>query len=765
MLVVVWLLGCVFVIGLVTPIGRVTLFEIGLVIMTGVVIPIMLFDFVPVIVGRLNKLPPPIPIPIEIPLVISGKVSTIEPVCRLSQSFLIIVFIVFSWGVVFVTVAVFVPSPLFSCGLLYSFALSSFVISLFILSLSSHVFISVGILSSALLALSSVPALKSFNPCITSSGLFCVSVGTVLLEAAPIPGGEGAADVATTAGKAGLSVVGQRGIRAGIGAAVGAASGLGLGLMNGAKGNRLWEDIGIGAASGAVIGLTSSPSGSLIRSISEDTAIENPSIFTSDTAGHITGDEGSTESVTTATATKTIPKFGRLGYYHGTEEVSGEYTIGSHITPISSSEENGISKEYNGVSASISRTVRVADEEPTTSSDVVKGTSLRVSKPSISLTNAEEGTTAESGTELNIINTKSILSGEEKSISSVDKYGTQSNENDLLRGSSTFREGINGEYTGTAPFKELSNTAISKKWLDTLTLTQKSPDEVLQGLNDLRAGSEASATEAEDHIPSDIRTWLDNERINNQITNDERVNEYGDLNKEGTKTATIEKTAPHENTINTIIKNDWENTIAGSITKTTSWVTRGIDIGLGIGGGSLLKLPTITGTKSKAITYPAQISITKPITRLITNPITKPITKTKPKTTTTTSTQTTTTTNTTTLSTAPTDNIIPLKTTGGLLLPTRHKKEPAQELFPFHGRIGRRPKLRARKSYYAFPDLLNENEYQFATGKRAHALKITPQNAKVYNRMFSQTLGMNILTQEQLERKARKTKTTKKKIF
>ena len=84
-------------------------------------------------------------------------------------------------------------------------------------------------------------------------------------------------------------------------------------------------------------------------------------------------------------------------------------------------------------------------------------------------------------------------------------------------------------------------------------------------------------------------------------------------------------------------------------------------------------------------------------------------------------------------------------------------------IFWKHGRIGRRPKLRAKKSYFAFPDLLNENEYQFMTGKRAHALKITPQNAKVYNRMFSQTLGMNILTQEQLERKARKTKATKKK--
>ena len=290
-------------------------------------------------------------------------------------------------------------------------------------------------------------------------------MGTVLLEAAPVAGGQVAADTATIAGAGGLSIAGQIGIRAGIGAAVGAASGLGLGLANGAKGNQLWEDIGIGATAGAVIGLTSSPSGSLLRSISEDTAIEHPSIITSDTAGHITGDEGSTESVTTATVTKTIPKFGRFGYYQGTEEVSGEYTIGSRITPISSSEENGLNKEYNGVSASISRTVRVGDEEPTTSSDVVKGTSLRVSKPSISLTNAEEGTTAESGTELNIINTKSILSGEEKSISSVDKYGTQSNENDLLRGSSTFREGINGEYTGTAPFKELSNTAISKKWL------------------------------------------------------------------------------------------------------------------------------------------------------------------------------------------------------------------------------------------------------------------------------------------------------------
>ena len=95
-------------------------------------------------------------------------------------------------------------------------------------------------------------------------------------------------------------------------------------------------------------------------------------------------------------------------------------------------------------------------------------------------------------------------------------------------------------------------------------------------------------------------------------------------------------------------------------------------------------------------------------------------------------------------------------------LPIRHNNEPVQLLFPIRSRPTKRSAIKAKKSYYAFPDLLNENEYQFATGKRAHALKITPQNAKVYNRMFSQTLGMNILTQEQLERKARKTKTTKK---
>ncbi len=592
-----------------------------------------------------------------------------------------------------------------------------------------------------------------------------ISVGTVLLEAAPIPGGQAAADVATTAGKAGLSIVGQRGIRAGIGAAVGAASGLGLGLMNGAKGNHLWEDIGIGAASGAVIGLTSSPSGSLLRSISEDTAIENPSIFTSDTVGHITGDDGSTESITTATATKTIPKFGRFGYYQGTEEVSGEYTIGSRITPGPASEENGLKTEYNDIGASISRTVKIGNEEPVTSSDVVEGVSLRLSKPSISLTNAEEGTEAEGGTELNIISTKSLLSGEGKTISSVDKYYTESNENDLLRGSSTYRNGISGEDKGTATFRELSNTAISKKWLDTLTLTQKSPDEVMQGLNDLRSGAEESVRSAEDNIPAEIKTWLDNERINNQITNDERANEYSNPDEdedEKAETHAITKRMPGERTINTIIRNDWDNLQTGSIIDTFPEITRGIDIGIGIGSGSLLRMPTMTGTKSKSITSP--ISIVKPAKISppigITKPITTPITKTK--TTTTTTTQT----NTATKTATPTDNIVPPKITGGLLLPIRHKEEPAQQLFPFYGRPGKRPKLRARKSYYAFPDLLNENEYQFATGKRAHALKITPQNAKVYNRMFSQTLGMNILTQEQLERKARKTKATKKrKIF
>ena len=110
-------------------------------------------------------------------------------------------------------------------------------------------------------------------------------------------------------------------------------------------------------------------------------------------------------------------------------------------------------------------------------------------------------------------------------------------------------------------------------------------------------------------------------------------------------------------------------------------------------------------------------------------------------------------------------SVPPGKSSPSIYFPVRHQEEPAQLLFPIPLKPAKKITIKGRKSYFAFPDLLNENEYQFATGKRAHALKITPQNAKVYNRMFSQTLGMNILTQEQLERKGRKTKATKKRIF
>ena len=85
---------------------------------------------------------------------------------------------------------------------------------------------------------------------------------------------------------------------------------------------------------------------------------------------------------------------------------------------------------------------------------------------------------------------------------------------------------------------------------------------------------------------------------------------------------------------------------------------------------------------------------------------------------------------------------------------------PVQQLFPIPFRSKRAKSIKTKKSYFAFTDLLNENEYQFQTGKRAHALKITPQNAKIYNRMFYNSLGLNIETQEQLKRRANKKRKT-----
>ena len=95
------------------------------------------------------------------------------------------------------------------------------------------------------------------------------------------------------------------------------------------------------------------------------------------------------------------------------------------------------------------------------------------------------------------------------------------------------------------------------------------------------------------------------------------------------------------------------------------------------------------------------------------------------------------------------------KIAAGILPRTKHQTPAPQQFFPLHGKTSKR-KITSRKSYFAFPDLLNENEYQFATGKRAHALRITPENKKVYNAMFQKSMGLNIRTQEQLSGKKSK---------
>lgn len=84
-------------------------------------------------------------------------------------------------------------------------------------------------------------------------------------------------------------------------------------------------------------------------------------------------------------------------------------------------------------------------------------------------------------------------------------------------------------------------------------------------------------------------------------------------------------------------------------------------------------------------------------------------------------------------------------------IPTPKRALPTTMLFPFQPHVPAALRSKPNKRYFAFPDLLNVNEVQIATGKMAHAVPMTPQSAKVYNREFYGSLGFNVQTAEQLQ--------------
>ena len=305
-------------------------------------------------------------------------------------------------------------------------------------------------------------------------------------------------------------------------------------------------------------------------------------------------------------------------------------------------------------------------------------------------------------------------------------------------------------------------------------------------------------------IPKELRSWLNGKTIDNQITNDEWAHEWdngpkliskayeneraidngaGELTKTATKTA--EKTYPASaSTVaeaergifssysTDILEQDMAQQFAdigtrsfGSLfglSESSALLSRGATRTALFYPQSLLQLPKLKSMskigllfqnptihtsrlKSMPIYFNPNIPILKNRDITLNIPTTKNAAKTA------------TATKTSTLPPPPTNPKIPIlpKLVPGIMFPIRKKKIPAQQLFPIKIRRGKMKNPNEGKGYFAIPDLLNMNIVP-----NAHAIKINAKTKKVYNQMFRQSLGLNILTQQQLNSlKKRKKKT------
>ena len=372
--------------------------------------------------------------------------------------------------------------------------------------------------------------------------------------ALPVIGTTGAADVAVSAAERfGLGTIEQIGIRLSIGGAVGALGGATIGYAEGAKGSRFWEDVGIYAGLTGALSLVSAPSQSVLSGITRDISESNPMTITSDTAGHFSDfPEGNSLNEFTQTTIKQImPKFGRFGYFQGLQEVIGKYDIGSALTPVNYFSENGITAEQLDISSSISRSIETDMESPQTSSDIFSGSFLRISRPTLTIErtiNAQlPQLTSEAGLRIDILSGQSQLNGDILNYLSGGKYLGNLETTDLFLSNQESEAGE--DFFNGLKFKMQSTAGLNKQWLNPIDFKFSTPDDIFRIYNDLNNPIVPKDVSEGENLPPDLNDWLSGQQIENQITNDERYNEFRDQFTQKTESPVVnanKETAPSQ---------------------------------------------------------------------------------------------------------------------------------------------------------------------------------------------------------------------------
>jgi hypothetical protein len=663
---------------------------------------------------------------------------------------------------------------------------------------------------------------------LTQAGISGAEVGLML---APVGGGILAANIATSgAAAAGLGLEAQLATRAYIGGTVGLGAGIGQAVLTGAKGINFAEDVGFGIGMGILMALTMSPSSTVLEEAAA--GIEKSSIITGDIdATGMYLSKGSAELNAESLLKTVIPKFNRFGYYVGTEPYSVASDIGMHIMPASPSsmpteDMLGIERGTYKIDTSITRTIKIGDNKPILSSDILRGEFtdsnkilFQMSKDLYSeeatqdlqavLPKSEDIETSATGFKALRLNLKSDITNKPLFQEFFGGYNEENIDTELFANN----EQVSVLKSGDRIFKINSNSQMMKQFVEMPEIGGRigTPEEVEDALKALKSPTTMLKEPTEmDLLSPDMADYLSKTGWNTELANEENFNEYEirnallrklynaqksalpDLSKTASEEvestngageaeaampkeeATPKSSAAAEQAIvstrlpwsstQSIAMQDFLESLRGvsfeDSTSSLAWAA--LLSGNAIKNALMFMQsnPANLNAKTEANVNTLKNGTTNILPSLILPKSTQKIIG-KERIGLKTSLQTG-------LSTGKVQGVPHIPNINNPTFPppyppTKHHEEPAQLLFPIRTRLTKRTAIKAKKSYFAFPDLLNENEYQFATGKRAHALKITPQNAKVYNRMFSQSLGLNVLTQEQLQRKARKTKLTKKK--
>ena len=376
---------------------------------------------------------------------------------------------------------------------------------------------------------------------LTQAGISGAEVGLML---APVGGGILAAGIATSgAAAAGLGLGAQLATRAYIGGTVGLGAGIGQAVLTGAKGINFAEDVGFGIGMGILMALTMSPSSTVLEEAAA--GIEKSSIITGDIdATGMYLSKGSAELNAESLLKTVIPKFNRFGYYLGTEPYSVASDIGMHILPSSMPTEDmlGIERGTYKIDTSITRTIKIGDNKPILSSDILRGEFtdsnkilFQMSKDLYSeeatqdlqavLPKSEDIETSATGFKALRLNLKSDITNKPLFQEFLGGYNEEKIDTELFANN----EQVSVLKSGDRIFKINSNSQMIKQFVEMPEIGGRigTPEEVEDTLKALKSPTTMLKEPTEmDLLSPDMADYLSKTGWNTELANEENFNEY-----------------------------------------------------------------------------------------------------------------------------------------------------------------------------------------------------------------------------------------------